>query len=77
MNLEREILHLIEGDAHLSTKAIATMLDVEESEVKAIIQKFEKDKVILGYYTLVNWDRLGNNGVTAMIDVKLPPAEVA
>ncbi|MGI6453788.1 MAG: Lrp/AsnC family transcriptional regulator [Syntrophomonadaceae bacterium] len=73
MNLEREILHLIEGDAHLSTKAIATMLDVEESEVKAIIEKLEKDKVILGYYTLVNWDRLGNNGVTAMIDVKVTP----
>lgn len=73
MDLKRNILALIENDARLSTKTLATMLDKEEAEIKALIEDLEKEKVILGYNTVINWEKLGEDGVTAMIDVKVAP----
>lgn len=77
MELKTKILQLIEHDAKLTAKTIATMLDEEEATVAGLIRKMEEDKIILGYNTMINWDKLGNNGVTAMIEVKvLPEREV-
>lgn len=73
MELERRILHLLENNARLSCKAIATMLDEDEPRIKSIIEQMEKQKIILGYNTIINWELLGNDGVTAMIDVKVTP----
>lgn len=77
MDLEKEILKLIEHDAKLSAKTIAVMLDEDEEKIKAAISRLEEDKIILGYNTVINWEMLGDDGVTAMIDVKvLPEREV-
>ncbi|MGI5912253.1 MAG: Lrp/AsnC family transcriptional regulator [Syntrophomonadaceae bacterium] len=73
MELEKRILHLIESNAQLSTKVIASMLDEDEQKINNIIKKMEKEKYILGYNTIINWERLGEDGVTAMIDVKVTP----
>ena len=73
MELERRILRLLENNARLSCKAIATMLDEDEARIKNIIEQMEKQKIILGYNTIINWELLGNDGVTAMIDVKVTP----
>lgn len=73
MELARKILHLIEHDAKLSPKTIAVMLDEDEAAIEAAIARLEKDRVILGYSAIINWDALGENGVTAMIDVKVTP----
>ncbi len=77
MELEKEILKLLEQDAKLSAKTIGVMLDKDEEKIKAVISKLEEDKIILGYNTVINWERRGEEGVTAMIDVKvLPEREV-
>ena len=73
MELEKRVLHLIENDARLSAKTMAVMLDEDEEKIAAIINKLENEKYILGYNTIINWERMGNDGVTAMIDVKVTP----
>lgn len=73
MELEKRILRLIENDAQLNPKTIATMLGEDEQKVVAIIKRLEREKYILGYNTIINWERLGDDGVTAMIDVKVTP----
>jgi DNA-binding Lrp family transcriptional regulator len=73
MELEKRVLHLIENDARLSAKTMAVMLDEDEKKIAAIINKLENEKYILGYNTIINWERMGNDGVTAMIDVKVTP----
>ncbi|HBQ27192.1 MAG TPA: AsnC family transcriptional regulator [Syntrophomonas sp.] len=73
MELEKKVLHLIENDARLSAKTMAVMLDEDEEKIAAIIDKLENEKYILGYNTIINWERMGNDGVTAMIDVKVTP----
>ena len=73
MDLQKRILDLLEHDARMSPKTIATMLDEEEETVKKIINAMEKEKTILGYHTVINWEKVGCDPVTAMIDVKVTP----
>ena len=73
MSINKRILELIEQDAKLSAKTIAGMLDRNEDEVQSIINQYEKDKTILGYHAVVNWERTEWEGVTAMIEVKVSP----
>ena len=69
----REILKVLEDNACTTTKQLATMTGSTESEVKETIKKAEDEKIILKYKTLVNWDRVGNEHVWALIEVKITP----
>lgn len=69
----KEILELLQSDGRLTPKQIAAMLDRDEAEVAATIRELEEKKIILGYFTLINWDRVGGERVSAMIQVKLSP----
>ena len=71
MNIE--ILKLLEKDARLSAEQIATALDLDVTEVKNEIVCMEKSGVILGYNTVVDWEKTERETVSAMIDVKLTP----
>ncbi|NLB54142.1 MAG: Lrp/AsnC family transcriptional regulator [Syntrophomonadaceae bacterium] len=73
MDLQRQILNLLERDAKLNASTIATMLDMDESTVTAMIKKMEDERIILGYNTIINWDKIGDETVTAMIEVKMQP----
>ncbi len=73
MELKRKVLNLIEQDAKLNAKTLAAMLDVAEDDIVKVLEELEKEHIILGYKTIINWDKLDNNGVTAMIDVKVTP----
>ena len=67
------LLKLLEDDASLTPAQLATMLDKEEGEIKDLIRTYEKDGVILGYKTLIDWDKTDREYVSAMIEVKLVP----
>ena len=44
-----------------------------EYEVEEQMKKLEKDKIILGYNTMIDWQKYGNNTVTAIIEVNVTP----
>lgn len=69
----KEILELIENNARLTPGQIAAMLDMKEEEVARIIKEMEDKKIILGYFTLINWDKVGEEKVSAIIEVKISP----
>lgn len=73
MELEKKVLSLLESDAKMSIKTIATILEQDEERITDILTKLEQEKVILGYNAIIDWDKLGVDGVTAMIDIKLVP----
>jgi len=68
-----EILKILEDNACTTTKQLATMTGSTEGEVKKLVKKAEEDRVILKYKTLVNWDRVGDEHVWALIEVKITP----
>ncbi|MBO5785757.1 MAG: Lrp/AsnC family transcriptional regulator [Clostridia bacterium] len=71
--MKERILAYLEKDSRITSSDIATMLGVSEAEVKAIIEECEADGTILGYRTVVNWEKTGKNGVTALIELKTIP----
>ncbi len=68
-----EILEILEKNSRYTMEQIAVMTGKSEEDVQKAIEKYEKDEVIVGYTTLVNWDKTGKESVVAMIEVKLTP----
>ncbi|MEX2415474.1 MAG: Lrp/AsnC family transcriptional regulator [Paenibacillaceae bacterium] len=68
-----KILDLLKEDARHSAQIVATMLGVTEAEVKAAIAEMENDHIILKYGTIVNWSKVDEEKVTALIEVQITP----
>jgi len=69
----KEILKILEKDARTTTKQIATMTGTSEDEVAKLIKKAEAERTILKYKTMVNWDKVGDEQIWALIEVKVTP----
>ena len=68
-----KLLKLMEDDATLTAKELALMLSKEEGDVKKMIEELEKDGVILGKKTIIDWDKTDREYVSALIEVKVMP----
>lgn len=69
----REILKILENDARTTIKQISTMTGTPGTEVNKLIKQAEKDRIILKYKTVINWDKVENEQVWALIEVKVTP----
>ena len=69
----KDILKVLENDAHITAKQIATMTGVSAAEVSKTIKQAEKDRIILKNKAVVNWDRIEDEQVWALIEVKVTP----
>ena len=69
----KEILKILEKDAKLTPKQIAAMTGASTEEVVKGIKQAEEDRTIIKYKALVNWDKIGNDHVWALIEVKITP----
>ena len=73
--LRMEILKYIEKhsrDLHSFPTRRSSDL-VEETDVANEIADMEKEKIICGYHTLIDWDKAGVEMVTALIEVRVTP----
>jgi DNA-binding Lrp family transcriptional regulator len=68
-----EILEILEKNSRLTDAQIAVTLGISVREVQEEIKKFEDEKVIVGYNTLINWENTNKENVTALIEVKVTP----
>ncbi len=69
----KEILKILEKDARTTPKQIATMTGSTVDEVTKLIKKAEEERAILKYKTQVDWDKVGDEQVWALIEVKITP----
>ena len=69
-----ELLKLLENDARLSPESLALMLDKEVGDIKTMIEDYENAGVILGYQTIIDWDKTDvEETVSAIIEIKITP----
>ena len=68
-----DILKILENDARTTPKQIATMTGIPRAEIAKLIKQAEKDRTILKYKTVINWEKLGEEQVWALIEVKVTP----
>lgn len=71
--LKLSILDLLKEDARLSAATIATMLGAAEADVTSAIAEMEQEHVIVKYATVVNWSKVSDETVTALIEVECTP----
>ena len=67
------LLTMLEQDARLTPAQLADMSQIDLAEVEEILREFEKNNTILGYKTVIDWDKTDREQVTALIEVKITP----
>ena len=67
------ILKYIEKNSRVDLGELAVLLGTDEVTVANEIAQMEKEKIICGYHTLIDWDKVGMEKVTALIEVKVTP----
>ncbi|MDP3879254.1 MAG: Lrp/AsnC family transcriptional regulator [Dehalococcoidales bacterium] len=69
----KEILKILQDDARTTTSQISAMTGIPGTEVSKYIKQAEKDRIILKYKAIINWDKVDDEQVLALIEVKLTP----
>ena len=69
----RDVLKILEQNARATPEEIAAMTGLTTDEVRKIIAQAERDRAIFKYKTLINWDRLGEEEVLALVEVRVTP----
>ena len=72
-NVKLQILELLGNNAKLTPEEIAVMLNIEQDQLREIIKELEDKKIIMGYLTLINWEKMGQGKVHALIEVRITP----
>ena len=70
-----KLLKLMNTNARLSGEQMAVMLNMTEAEVDAAIAKMEAEGVIRGYKPLIDWEKTGEEVVTAIIELSIAPSK--
>ena len=71
--MREKILMFIEKNSRVNLKDLAVMLGVDEVAVANEIADMEKEGIICGYHTLIDWEKTGSEKLTAIIEVKVTP----
>jgi DNA-binding Lrp family transcriptional regulator len=69
----KEILEILEQNGRATAEQISAMVNKPVSEVRKAIRQAEKDGTILKYKAIINWPKLENEDVWALIEVRVTP----
>ena len=72
-SLDRKILKLLSVNARMDIDDIATVLDLSAGEVAGRISALEKNGVICGYKSVIDWEKVDTDSVSAIIELKVTP----
>ena len=72
-NMREKILAFIEKNSRFDLKELAIILGVDEAAVVDELAAMEREKIICGYHTMIDWDKTDTDKVTALIEVKVTP----
>ena len=71
--LEMNILDILTEDARTPISQIAVMLGATEAQIADTVARLERQRVILKYPALINWEKVDVEQVEAMIEVRVTP----
>ncbi len=71
--MREELLTLIEKNSKIGLKELSVLLGVDEASVLQELEALEKECVICGYHTLIDWEKTSIEKVTALIEVRVTP----
>lgn len=71
--MREELLFTIEKNSRIDLKELAVILEVSEEDVINELQALEKEGIICGYHTLIDWDKTSVEKINALIEVRVTP----
>ena len=71
--MREKILSVIEKNSRIDIGELAILLGEDEAAIANEIADMEKEGIICGYHTLINWDKTANEKVNALIEVRVTP----
>ncbi len=71
--MRKELLKLIEKNSKISPSDLAKMLNVSEVDIVNELAKLEKEHIICGYLTLIDWEKTSEEKVIGLIEVRVTP----
>ncbi|MBP5160275.1 MAG: Lrp/AsnC family transcriptional regulator [Lachnospiraceae bacterium] len=71
--MREKILRAIEKNSKVSIDELAIMLGASKEEVESCMKEMEAEGIICGYPTLIDWDKVTPDKLTALIEVKVTP----
>ena len=69
----RRLLTALVADARRDPARLAALTGLDEARVSGLVAALERQRVIRGYKTSVDWEKLGDERVVAFIDVSVSP----
>lgn len=70
-DFEIELLKILEDNARVNLDELSERLGVDVETIRRSIKKLEEEGVILKYKTIVNWEKVQEDYVYAIINVKV------
>ena len=67
------LLQILKERGRLSNAQLSKITGQTEKEVEKALQRFEAERVILGYQAILVSDKTGHGGVGAVIEVRITP----
>lgn len=71
--MREQILAMIEKNSKIDLGELAVMLGTSEAIIANEIAEMEKEQVICGYHTLIDWEKTSSEKVMALIEVRVTP----
>ena len=71
--MREELLLIIEKNSRIDLKELAVILGVSIEDVVNELQTLEKEGIICGYHTLIDWDKTPVEKINALIEVRVTP----
>lgn len=69
----KQILRYLEKNSRVDLQELAVLLGTDEVSLANEIADMEKEKIICGYHTLIDWEKTGEDAVNALIEVRVTP----
>jgi DNA-binding Lrp family transcriptional regulator len=73
MDAREELLRILEKNSRIGLDELAVLVGSTEVEVANELSGMEKDGVICGYATIIDWEKTSNSRVSALIEVRVTP----
>ena len=71
--MREKILTFIEKNSRVELKELAILLGLTEVDVANELAAMEKEGIICGYHTLIDWDKVTTERINALIEVRVTP----
>ena len=71
--MKEKLIKLLNRNARTTLADLATAVGADEATVAAAVKEMEAEGIIRGYKTIIDWEKLGNAYVSAIIELKVTP----